>query len=326
MIRFSSITARFGPSKYKAWVNKHLVYADMTWQFDKFVSMCYLYSLAFSIVAVFILTVFLQYTFLLSFAVSQFVFIISFLTFHFILSVIAENRAKTVEEVLPDVLKLVAINLKSGMTVDRALLLSARPEFGIMEKEIKTVSQKVISGVPVEKALDHFTERILSPLLTRTMRLVKEGLDKGGELAVLLEQIANDMVHTKTLRKEVAAQVGMYAIFIFFAVGIGAPMMYGVSTYLVKTMTKITGGLDIGAASTAHVSSIKFQKINIDTNFLTSYQLVSLLITAIFGGLLLGLLKDGKEKAGVKYIPILIVMDIGIYFVANVMLGSVLGV
>ena len=129
MIRFSSITARFGPSKYKAWVNKHLVYADMTWQFDKFVSMCYLYSLAFSIVAVFILTVFLQYTFLLSFAVSQFVFIISFLTFHFILSVIAENRAKTVEEVLPDVLKLVAINLKSGMTVDRALLLSARPEF-----------------------------------------------------------------------------------------------------------------------------------------------------------------------------------------------------
>ncbi len=324
MIRLSSIAMRFGPEKYKQWVKKHIVYADLSWSFEKFIAISYLYSLAFEIGAVLIFTVYMKMDFLTSFALSQMVFLVVFGIFHLLVSLLADSRAKAAEEVLPDVLKLMALNLKSGVSVERALLLSARPEFGIMEKQIKAMSQKVISGIPIDVALEGIGEKIKSNLLFKTIGLIKEGLEKGGELAILMEEISNDIIHTKSLQKEIAAQVGMYGMFIFFAVGLGAPMLYGVSTFLVKTMMKITGGLNV--EDVPQTSGVKFQPIDIDLNFLVTYELIALTVTAIFGSLLLGLIKEGKEMAGVRYIPVLITLNIIVYFAASIVLGRVLTV
>jgi flagellar protein FlaJ len=191
-----------------------------------------------------------------------------------------------------------------------------------MESEIKNVAKKVISGIPVESALRDITKKIKSKMLERTFKLITEGLEKGGELASLLDQLADDIVNTNVLKKEVAAQVGMYAIFIFFAAGIGAPLLYSVSTTLIQSMVKISSMTNLQPVPQTQVGTIQLKKIEIDVNMLIIYELSALAVTSLFGGMLIGLLKEGTEKAGIKIVPILLVLNFVIFFVTTKVLTS----
>ncbi len=322
----SRLVARLGTESYKNWVRKHLVYADLSMTFENFVGLAYLYGASILLLTMMTLALFFGFPLLFAVLASVGVFIAVFALFHILLINIADSRSNAAEEALPDILRLTSMNLRSGMTADRALLLSARPEFGIMETEIKNAAKKVISGVPFEDALKGMTDRIKSGTLEKTIRLITEGLRKGGELATLLEQLSDDIVHTKTLKKEIAAQVGMYAIFIFFAAGFGAPLLYSVSTFLIQTMSKISSSVSVQQAPAigSGLGSIQFKQINIDLNFLLGYELVALFITSLFGSMLMGLLREGTEKAGLKIFPILFGLNMGIFFATRLLLASFL--
>jgi flagellar protein FlaJ len=241
------------------------------------------------------------------------------------LILLASARSKAVEEVLPDALQLMAANIRSGLTPDKSLLLAARPEFGPLEVEIKRAAKRTISGEPLDESLAGMTERIDSKILGRSLKLVNEGIRKGGELASLLEQTAEDIRHTRILLKEVGAIVLMYVIFIFFASAMAAPLLYAISTYLVETMGKI-GGLLPG--STANIpkslGSIKLSRVQMSGAFLYNYSLIALSITSIFGGLIIGLLREGTEKAGIKYVPLLFGLSISIFLVVKLLVASFL--
>jgi hypothetical protein len=48
-------------------------------------------------------------------------------------------------------------------------------------------------------------------------------------------------------------------------------------------------------------------------------------VTSLFGGILMGLIQEGTEKAGLKYVPILFLISIGIFFVVRIIVASVFG-
>jgi archaellum biogenesis protein FlaJ (TadC family) len=150
---------------------------------------------------------------------------------------------------------------------------------------------------------------------------------KGGEIASLLEQTASDIRNLKVLKKEISAQVGMYTIFIFITIGIAAPLLFAFSFHLVETMIKIGSNIDVNDSfGYASVGPINFKGIGgISTSFLRGFSIATLTIASFFGSLLLGLLQEGKEKAGIKYIPILLSLNMAIYFLAKLILSNLLG-
>jgi len=143
-----------------------------------------------------------------------------------------------VENILPDVLLLMAMNIRSGMTTDRALIVTARPEFGLLEKELNRAGKQVLAGKEIKYALLEMTQHIRSKTLESTVRMIIEGIDSGGELSSLLQQTADEIQNSKIVQGEVKANVLMYAIFIFFAAGIGAPLLFGISTYIVSNISQ----------------------------------------------------------------------------------------
>ena len=78
---------------------------------------------------------------------------------------------------MPDALHLISSNLRSGLTIDQALILSARPEFGPLQKEIYKVGKDITLGVPIEKALTEFGSKIKSEKLQKTIQLIITGLN-----------------------------------------------------------------------------------------------------------------------------------------------------
>src|SRR3989344_3196068 len=167
-----------------------------------------------------------------------FIFVLMYLVLYLWLLVYADKKARLVDEILPDALQLMATNLRAGFTTDRALLLSARPEFGPLEYEINIVGKEITAGKPIEEALFNMTKRVSSDKLERSIALIVSGIKSGGRLAELLQQTANDLKNQRLVDKKVRSSVNMYVIFIFVATAFGAPLLFALSTFLVEVLTQ----------------------------------------------------------------------------------------
>lgn len=253
---------------------------------------------------------------------AAFVFVVVFVIIEIIgyLSLIlrADAKGRVVESVLPDALLLMSMNIKSGITTDHALIVSARPEFGPLERELNRAGKLIVAGKEVRHALLNMTTRIRSELFDRTIRLILEGIESGGELSSLLHQTAEDIQNTRLVRNEVKSNLMMYGIFIFFAVGIGAPLLFGISTYLVGSI-----GTQFSTFQTGGSDQMVFGGLQISPDFMLMFAVIALVVTSFFGGLIIGIIKSGSEKAGIKLIPLLLIISLFVFFSVRIAVASV---
>ncbi|MEM5834337.1 MAG: type II secretion system F family protein [Candidatus Aenigmatarchaeota archaeon] len=326
MISFVKIYRKIGramPKGYREYLERKLVCCGIPTSVDIFIG----FTLLVEIFLSFIISLSL---FLIGF-INFLYFIIAFLGFlcvfvlveHAILILIADRKASFVDEILPDALQLMAANIRAGITPDRALLLAARPEFGPLEIEIKRAAKEALTGRTIEDALLEIPKRIESKMLNRAIRLIVEGLRSGGELATLLDETANDARQTQSLRKEVRANVAMYGMFILFAVAIGAPLLYAISTHLVEMIIRVSAGIEMPETSAVGgLSIIKFAAPSIDPQFIFNFSMAAIIITTTFGGIIIGLIEAGKEKAGIKFVFALIAVGLLVFIGARLLLAN----
>ncbi len=253
------------------------------------------------------------------------VFIFTFLVFHGFLVLGVDRRTSFVERILPDALQLMAANSRAGYIPSRALLLSARDEFGPLSDAIKNVGKEMTTGASFEDGIKVMTRNIKSDSLERTVKLIIEGIRSGGQFASLLEENASDLRMTQAIKKEVKANIMMYVIFVTFAGCVGAPVLYALSSYLVETLGKF-GTLAPPEAFTAQVPFMKFSGITVSPEFMSFFFLAAIFITTVFGGLIIGLISSGKERAGIRYIPVFVTIAFVLFFVLRVLVVEMFGI
>lgn len=313
------IIARLLPGRIRNKYKNLLSYTDMQMDAEKFM----IISIMIGLIVSFIISVNIFTIFLLSFNAFVLMFLVIFfvleITIYLWLVLKADAKGKYIENILPDALMLMAMNLKSGMTTDRALIMAARTEFGPLEKELNKTGKQILAGKDIKKALFDMGQRIRSRVFERTISLLVEGIRSGGELSALLQQLAEEMQTTKAVEHEVRANVLMYAIFIFFAAGVGAPLLFGISTYLVGGVSQ---QLSTIKAPDSNVVPISAGTISLSPGFLVTFAVLALTITSIFGGLIVGIVKKGEEKAGLKFIPILLFLSLSIFFIVRLGLSG----
>ena len=230
---------------------------------------------------------------------------------------------KKMEDVFPDFISLTASNLRAGLTIDRALLLSARKEFAPLDKEIMTLGKDIVTGKEIEKAMLEMAGRIKSEDVRKTILLIITGIKSGGNLSILLEQVSSSMRERIFVKKKAASNVLMYVIFIFFAVAVGAPFLFALSSVLVEILTTIIVNIPAEQiSSTAAKLPFTLTSINISVNFVKYFAAVFIVVTDILASLVLGLVSKGKEREGFKYIFPLIAFSLGVYFGARYVVGQ----
>ncbi len=317
------------PKRYRTWIEKHINYCDFTVSPINLIGFLTLFGLLLGFSLGFILYVFnivgVQ-GFIIAWATT---FILFEILGHLTLVFIADSRANFVQEILPDALQIISANIRSGLTTDKAILTSARPEFGPLEKELRKAAKETLSGKSIEEALRGISVKIKSKILDKTIGLIIEGLSKGGSLTSLFDSIADDTRQARILRSEIKSYVMMYGIFIFFAAGIGAPLLYSVATYLVETMTRIGGAVNmeslVGSVSGTSISVLTFKATSITPGFLRMYSYLAILVTTFFGSMLIGLVQEGSEKAGLRFFPVLLGIAFAVFTLSNLALKSIFG-
>lgn len=250
-----------------------------------------------------------------------------FLIPYILISIAAERRKKEMENVLPDALLLVSANLKSGLSIEKAFLLSARDEFGPLAEELRQTAMEMFGGKPVDDALLDMESRIKSELFKETLKLLVDGIQSGGNTANLLESSADDIRASLELQEEINSNIRMYTIFILMAAMIGAPLLFSISVYMSETTANMWSGVNMDKMSQAGGAgfSMSFSKPDVDTDFLEEFSLMAIIAINFFAGLIISEIKNANVKEGAKYIPVLITISVTLFFIMKSTIGGAVG-
>lgn len=230
------------------------------------------------------------------------------------------EKIKKMEDAFPDFLQLMASNLRAGMTIDKAILLSSRPEFAHLDKEILNVGKDIATGKNIETALLDTSKRIKSKKIEKIILLIISGIKAGGNLAVLLEETSRNMREREFVEKRAASNVLMYIIFIFLAVSVGAPVLFSLSSILVETLVNLLSGLPRIEASITVPFTLS--SVSVSVNFINYFSLVFMIVIDILASLVLGLVSKGEEKEGLKYLIPILGISLGIFFLIRISLSG----
>jgi len=228
----------------------------------------------------------------------------------------ADDRRNKLEATLPDFLTLVASNIKAGMTLDQAMWYSAKPEFGLLSTEVKAVIKSSFSGESLESTLDKLGMRFDSRVFKRTILLLKQATATGGELTNVLERTSDDVRNTIIMKKEIAASLVLYEIFVLFASIVGAPFLFAVASKLISVFEKIApqAGSLTGATGGPFTvfSTIKFSGAVISSSDFFWFSIPTIFVTALISSFIISAIRTGSKSQGVKYFPFVL---LGAYLV-----------
>ncbi|RLI93256.1 MAG: hypothetical protein DRO89_00375 [Candidatus Altiarchaeales archaeon] len=322
-MRFYAFMVRLLPKKTRQSFRQLIMYSNMRVDPDDFLGFIISFGFIFSCIVAY-LTYLFGISPILGFIGS---FVLVELFFYLLILFSIDSKTRAVEEALPDALQLMSSNIRAGLTTDKALLLAARPEFGPLAEELRRVGRETMTGRNFAYALLKTTKRIKSESLNRIMDLIVNSLKSGGKLADLLDQTANDLRDQEMVRKEISAGVLMYVIFIFIAIAFGAPLLFAMSSFLVKLLTKnmalIAEGMPKGEMMSG--APISMTETQLDPEFISTFAMISLTVTSIFGSLIMGLILRGDVKDGIKYLPFLLIISIGLFLLGSYAMDTIFG-
>lgn len=236
-----------------------------------------------------------------------------------------DQKKTRLEAMLPDYLQIVAANLRSGISLERAMLLAARPEFTFLSEDVKEMSRRVFGGQTLEKSLEDFASRYRSYQLRHAVRMITEALRYGGAMADLIAQISRDIRSQQLIQKEVAGQLLMYSIFVAFAGLIAAPVLYGLTTQMIVITDSVWNGIlqsNPGGLPSTGVSFLRPQPPQISPDEYRLFSYTAIIIITGFASLIMSAISSGSAVKGLKYLPLFIIAGMIVYFIVqNVIAG-----
>ncbi len=257
-------------------------------------------------------------------AIFLFVLFLLWLALYIVIDLLIYKRRVGLEEVLPDFLLLASANIRAGMPVDRALWYAVRPRFGVLAKEMEMVAKETMSGQDLEASLNEFAARYDSPVLKNTVSLLIESINAGGEIGNLLSKISSNIQNNQLMKKEMAAGISAYAIFIAVAAIIIAPILFALSSQLLVVISSISKNVTLPAVSLP-IFSVGLIKVGVTQRDFTIFAVINLFLTALFSALIVTIIKKGEVRGGARTIPVFIATSLIIFFAARQMFSIVLG-
>ena len=263
---------------------------------------------------------------LLFFILNYFILLIA----HAFLGYRAFSRTKEVERVLPEFLRLVATNYRSGLPLDKALIASNRARFGILSKEIEQVAKSTKVKGNLAKSLEIFGKKFDSKILERAMNSISNSTKTGSNISKLLDDIANNITKMRNMQASMAANVKNYVIFIVIAGIIIAPVMFAMSYHMNLTISEVKGRLEgqigAGAATAAAPPITVTAGGGVRPSNFDLFAILMILTNCLISGMIISMIKQGNFQQGFKNVFLYAFISLSLYFIGKLILSGILSV
>jgi hypothetical protein len=113
-------------------------------------------------------------------------------------------------------------------------------------------------------------------------------------------------------------------MFIFIAIAIIAPVLYAVSTELASILSQLSKSI-AGQFLTTKSPTLQLAPSIISENFLLMFSYTNLIVTGVFGSLMIALINRGNEKFGLRYIPIVLGVSLALFYIGGLVMKAFFG-
>jgi len=224
--------------------------------------------------------------------------IISFLimTMQFWLDIFKENkRQKDIEENFLEFVRSLVETVRSGISIPSAILNVSDKDFGELTPYVEKLANQIRLGIPIHEALLIFSKDTGNNVIKRSISVVIEAEESGGDIEDVLESVTQSVVQVKRVKEErktsTFSQIvqGYIIFFVFIAI------MLVLQLKLFPTLLEF--GSSVGSSGVGFGISLGAgDDFNFDIVFVAM-----ILIQGFFVGLMIGKFSEGEIKYGIKH-------------------------
>jgi pilus assembly protein TadC len=213
-----------------------------------------------------------------------------------------ENKIqKEIEEKFTEFVRAIVSSVKSGITIPNAIIQVSNKDYGALSPSIKKLANQIQWGIPIQEALLNFSKSTHNKEIKRSISIVIEAEQSGGDIVNVLSSVTNSMINIKKMKADRKASTfpqiiqGYIVFFIFIAI------MLVLQLGLFPHLGKLTG------TQTTTIQKVGFSffgtgnEANLDVIF---FSLV--MIQGFFAGLAIGKFSEGTLRQGLLHSLILI--------------------
>ncbi|VVB82465.1 Type II secretion system (T2SS), protein F [uncultured archaeon] len=220
------------------------------------------------------------------------------------------------EEMFLEFTRNLVESVKTGTPISKSIINMKHKPFGVLSKYIAKLANQISLGIPLGIALQTFANDVNNPTVSRTITLIGQAEKAGGNIGVILEEVAKAVAMADKLKKERRATISAlvvqgYIIFVVFIIIILVMQFY--------IVPMISGIANVGSLG---ISGINTTSSNISAQEISSAFIYLLLIQGFFTGLTIGKLGEGDIRAGLKHSFTLMILSFLISSAANVFFGK----
>lgn len=220
---------------------------------------------------------------------------------------IENKKQKEIEVKFLEFVRALVGTVKSGISLPQSIIHASRKDYGALTPYTNKLSNQLEWGIPVHKALITFGNDTKNPVIRRSIAIVIEAEQSGGDIEDVLESVTNSVVQVKKIKAErkssTYSQVMQGYIVFFVFIGIMLllelklfPMLSSVSTSMSESMV-ISGML-------GDVFGQGGQDIDLNRLFFSL-----ILIQAFFAGIMVGKFSEGTVKQGLIHAFVLMTVS-----------------
>jgi len=249
---------------------------------------------------VFDILIFLKTRWFLTFLIISLLII----TIQFWLDLFKENkRQKAIEENFLEFVRSLVGTVRSGIAIPNAILHVSDKDFGALTPYVRKLANQIRLGIPIHEALLTFSRDTENNVIKRSISIVIEAEESGGDIEDVLESVTKSVVQVKRVKEErktsTFSQVvqGYIIFFVFIAI------MLVLQLKLFPTLTQFGSSLGSGGVGFGLGLGGGAEEFNLDTIFVSM-----ILIQGFFVGLMIGKFSEGQVKYGIKHSLALVVL------------------
>jgi len=215
-----------------------------------------------------------------------------------------------IDKNLPRLLREIAESGKTGLTLVRAIEVSAERDYGPLTPELKFLVAQISWGMSLEDALRAFAKRARTKLAQRCADLISEVARSGGATQDIMEQLNKHIWELQSIDRERYAQMRPYSAVVYIAFGV----FLFTDIMLIKTFFTQIVGMQQQVAATAAAGggggagSIFGGASKVDLTLLKTVLFHATVVQAVIGGLIAGKMSEGRLGAGLKHMMLLLLI------------------
>ena len=222
----------------------------------------------------------------------------------FWVDVFKENkRQKEIELQFLEFIRNLVSNVRSGVSIPKSVINTAYEDYGALSQYTKKLGRQIEWGIPIHKALVTFANDTENKVIKRSVAIIIEADESGGDIADILGSVATSVVNIKKMREERRSSVFSQIVqgYIVFFVFIGVMLVLQIWLFPRISSVSAVGGLSssIGSVTSATIIG-QGEPINLDFIFFSM-----LLIQGFFAGIMIGKFSEGTLKQGLIHSLIL---------------------